>query len=395
MSAFAFFPFAAPGALGSEVAMWKFAAEELGADTPLDFAAPKPRGEVLLTAKAFPRGGTARPACSVRVRLGAVDKTLYVVGDRRWRHGAATDPEPFTQMPITWANAFGGAGHAPNPLGKGHESTRDGRGENQPLPNIEDPKRLVSSPNDRPLPAGFGPYDLTWPQRYSKIGTYDAKWLADRYPGFAADFDPGFFNAAPADQQIEGYFRGDEAFTLENLHPDKPVLEGRLPAIKARIFLNFQGERIRAPGGPDAGRDGAPLPPRGARNRHLPRRGRRRGRRRSRRPPSPRRLRGVRGAQAPRALCHGARPAPRPEETATSCIRAARQGPPPGRAGPRSRRRPLRRDEAPAQEGGLPRHEHAPEDGARPRRSPRVRPRRDGGAGPRAPLCHRRRSRRR
>jgi uncharacterized protein YjbI with pentapeptide repeats len=244
VSALAFFPLETPGALGSEVGMWKFAAEALGPETPLDFAMPKPRGEVLVTGKAFPRGGTPRPACSVRVRLGSVDKTLYVVGDRKWRHGVATDPEPFTEMPITWANAFGGPGYPQNPLGKGHESVRDERGEHHPLPNIEDPKRLVSSPRDRPAPAGFGPYDLTWPQRYAKIGTYDAVWLQERYPGFAADFDPTYFNAAPPDQQIEGYFRGDEAITLENLHPDKPVLEGALPSIKARIFLNSEKDGI-------------------------------------------------------------------------------------------------------------------------------------------------------
>ncbi len=246
VSALAFFPFAArgddgaqtPGHLHSEVAMWKLTAEELGPDGVLDLAMPKPRGEVLLTAKAFPVGAP-RPGCAVRVRIGSVDKTLYVVGDRTWKHGVASDPEPFTEMPITWANAFGGPGYAQNPLGKGHEAVRDDGGERHPLPNVEDPKRPVASPGDRPPPAGFGAYDTTWPQRFAKVGTYDDEWLEERYPGFAADFDPSFFNAAPADQQIEGYFRGDEAFTLENLHPDVPVIMGRLPGVAARVFLNF------------------------------------------------------------------------------------------------------------------------------------------------------------
>jgi uncharacterized protein YjbI with pentapeptide repeats len=239
ISALAFFPFDAPGNLASEVAMWKLTAEELGADGVLDLGMPKPRGEVLLTARAYPFGG-AKPTCSVRVKLGSVDKTLYVVGDRRWKGSAATAPEPFTEMPITWANAFGGAGYAQNPLGKGYEPV----GDEHPLPNVEDPKRLVSSPGNRPAPAGFGGYDATWPQRYAKIGTYDKKWLEQRYPGFAADLDPGYFNAAPADQQIEGYFRGDEPLTLENMHPDVAVLEGRLPGVKARIFVNFAKDAI-------------------------------------------------------------------------------------------------------------------------------------------------------
>ncbi len=240
VSALAFFSFD-DGALISEAAMWKFAAEELGKDTALDLAMPKPRGEVLVTGKAFTFGGTPRPACSVRVRLGAVDKTLYVVGDRRWRYGIASDPEPFTEMPITWPNAFGGRDYPQNPLGKGLAPRG---GEPHLLPNIEDPRRLVHAPGDRPPPAGFGPYDLTWPQRYAKIGTYDSRWLEDRYPGVAADFDPAFYNAAPLDQQMDGYLRGDEPFTLENLHPTRPTLEGRLPGVRARIFVNHDRTEI-------------------------------------------------------------------------------------------------------------------------------------------------------
>ena len=112
------------------------------------------------------------------------------------------------------------------------------RGEVQPLPNIEDPKRLVNSPGDRPLPAGFGPYDLTWPQRFNKAGTYDKKWMKERFPGFAGDMDWTIFNMAPDDQQMEGAFKGDESFTLEFMHPEKARLAGQLPGAVARCFVN-------------------------------------------------------------------------------------------------------------------------------------------------------------
>jgi uncharacterized protein YjbI with pentapeptide repeats len=232
-----------PRALLPEVALWKLAADELGKQAILDECLPKPRGEVLLRANAYPAGGAARIACSPRVRLGAIDKSLTVVGDRVWkRGGVASDPEPFTAMPITWERAFGGAGFAQNPLGRGFAALRAERGDVHPLPNVEDPKRLVASPGDRPLPAGFGPYDLTWPQRFAKVGTYDEAWLRERFPGIAKDLDPTFFNAAPDDQQIEGYFRGDEPFALENLHPTRPLLEGALPSIAARVFLTRRHE---------------------------------------------------------------------------------------------------------------------------------------------------------
>ena len=244
VTAMAFFAFDAPTSLLTEIAMWKFAAEELGKDAALDAGMPKPRGELLLTGKAYPLGG-ARPACSVRAKLGAVDKTLYAVGKRVWKFGAPSEPEPFTEMAISYENAFGGPEYAENPLGKGMAPIMSDVGEVHPLPNIEDPKQLLQSPGERPaLPAGFGPYDLTWPQRFSKMGTYDQAWLKERYPGFAADFELGFFNTAPLDQQIDGYFKGDEAFRLEHLHPSKPVLEGKLPAVRARIFVNGAAEGV-------------------------------------------------------------------------------------------------------------------------------------------------------
>ncbi|MBI4702918.1 MAG: DUF2169 domain-containing protein [Deltaproteobacteria bacterium] len=227
-----------------EVELWKLVGAELGEGVLLDEAMWKARGELLVTGRAYVPGGAPRPACSVRVALGSIDKTLWVVGDRSWKHGAATEPEPFAQMPIDWAHAFGGAGYGPNPLGKGLAPVVvDGRSVH-PLPNVEDPARLVRTPTDRPEPAGLGPYDLTWPQRFSKVGTYDSRWFKERFPGLAEDLDWAFFQTAPIDQQIEGYFTGDEPFVVEGMHASKSRLEGRLPGLRARAWL-----RLRA-GGP-------------------------------------------------------------------------------------------------------------------------------------------------
>ncbi|MGK3981776.1 DUF2169 domain-containing protein [Sorangium sp. So ce136] len=233
----AFFSFGPPAALLSEVDLWKFIAAELGKDAVLDMGMPKPKGELLISGRAYPRGGRA-PACAVRARLGAVDKTLYAIGDRTWRRGVPTEPEPFAEMPIAWERAFGGPGFALNPVGKGAHPIETDAGEIHPLPNIELPEPLITSPGDQPAPAGFGPIDLMWPQRFAKIGTYDQKWLKERFPGFAEDTDLGMFNAAPDDQQIQGFFRGDEPMVLENMHPEKPVIEAALPGLAARAFVN-------------------------------------------------------------------------------------------------------------------------------------------------------------
>ena len=174
--------------------------------------------------------------CAVRVRLGdKIDKTLRVVGDRTWKDGVPSDPTPFDEMPMTYARAFGGPGFARNPTGKGFPPSRD-------LPNVEDPRALILSPRDRPEPAGFASIDFTWPQRTSKAGTYDKKWLKDRYPGFPEDMDWTIFQAAPADQQIEGFFAGDETFSFEHMHPKKKaVLMGKLPGVRVRVFVRFKG----------------------------------------------------------------------------------------------------------------------------------------------------------
>lgn len=231
------FPFDSPQQLLTEQNLWRLAGAALGPDTMLDECMLKLRGELLVTGHCHTAGAVPRPAASVRVALGAIDKTLHVVGDRRWTTLGMTDPEPFTEMPIAWRNAFGGEGFAANPLGKGSAPVRGETGPVHPLPNIEDPRHHVQSPRDKPDPAGFEPYDQTWPQRASKAGTYDAAWLEQRYPDLPRDFDASFYNVAPPDQQIDGYFRGDEPFVIENMHPDEARLEGVLPGVATRCFM--------------------------------------------------------------------------------------------------------------------------------------------------------------
>lgn len=234
----AFFPLDAPSTLLSEVSMWKFVAGELGATGPLDEGLPKARGEVLVCGQAYPPGGRPQIACQVRVRVGSVDKTLRVVGDRHWQpSGAPSAPEPFTQMPLTYAQAFGGEGYALNPLGKGIARVNTPRGPVHPLPNVEEPQQPLRSPKDKPAPAGFLPYDLGWPQRVSKAGTYDDRWLKTRFPGFADDLQPTYFNTAPEDQWLPGYFQGGEPFSLQHLHPTQPLIEGVLPQLSSRAFI--------------------------------------------------------------------------------------------------------------------------------------------------------------
>jgi uncharacterized protein YjbI with pentapeptide repeats len=232
-----------------ELAQWPLVMAALPPNEPLDFAMPKARGEMLLAASAYAPPGKPVTQMTVRAVLDTIDKSLLVIGDREWLYGlmplySLTDAKPFTEMPITYARAFGGRRYAANPLGTGYL----GRG----LPallgvnrgtawNIEHPHEPVRSPRKRYQPAGFGPLDIRCPARQAKAGTYGRRWLEQDFPGLPEDLDWSLFNASPPDQQIDGYFKGGEAYRLEGMHPAKAVIEGRLPQLRARAFVHRKG----------------------------------------------------------------------------------------------------------------------------------------------------------
>ena len=100
---------------------------------------------------------------------------------------------------------------------------------------------MIRAPRDHPPPAGFAPQDMTWPERRKLLGTYDKKWMDTRYPGFPADMQWSAMNLSPEDQQIEQFFRGDEAFWVDGMHPTGARVEGRLPGVSTRAFVVPKG----------------------------------------------------------------------------------------------------------------------------------------------------------
>jgi hypothetical protein len=124
--------------------------------------------------------GTVRPARAVRsteVRLlvGSRRSTLFVCGDRRWTRAGrgglvASSPEPFQEMPLSYARAYGGKTEydyeeviwPDNPVGRGYYLTEQAA-LGQPLPNVE----TAAAPpivrwSDQPGVAGWGPYPCFW-----------------------------------------------------------------------------------------------------------------------------------------------------------------------------------------------------------------------------------------
>lgn len=237
-------PFGQPHAVASEPELWKMVASELGRVGVLDMWMLKTRGEVLAAGHCF-TGQDPKLESYVRLAMWTaqdqdkpvIDRRLVVFGDRQWELTGATPPAPFSKMPVDYTRAFGGEGFDKNPIGRGARAIVDGETEIHPLPNIEDPRELVTKKGDRPNPASLASWDPTWPVHFKKMGTYGGDYAKKSAPGFADDIDFDMFNVAHPEQRISGFFQGGERIRVENMHPTKPVLELRLPAFVARTFF--------------------------------------------------------------------------------------------------------------------------------------------------------------
>jgi len=243
VTVFIFFDLINPDAPLKEQELWATIPALLGDGGILDQGMSKPRGEVIVKGSCLAPDGKPVRAMSVLLKAGDLYKELAFFGDRYWIRNAAglntiSEPIPFREMFISWENAFGGGGYAKNPSGKGISTVllKDGS-QAVPLLNIEYPRQLIGLSSDRPEPAGFGPIDMMWPQRAKKQGSYDQKWLNERWPCFPADMDYEFFNVAPEDQCIRGFFSGGEPIEIVHMHPDMPVVNSFLPRLRMRCFV--------------------------------------------------------------------------------------------------------------------------------------------------------------
>jgi hypothetical protein len=214
-------------------------------------APTKPSTDVVLIGHAYGRGKTH---VNVRLRVGRLNKTARVTGDRYWFKTlgsiSMTPPEPFESIPLIYERAFGGwdRSHpdpdnhtleARNPVGTGFRSKHGKFKDGIRLPNIEDPMNLITGYGDTPPPVGFGFISPDWQPRASFAGTYDDKWMNERMPLLPLDFDRRFFNAASPGLVAPGYLKGDEPVSIENVSPHGTIsfnLPG-LPPPECRVQL--------------------------------------------------------------------------------------------------------------------------------------------------------------
>lgn len=96
--------------------------------------------------------------------------------------------------------------------------------------------------------AGFSPIHRSWAPRLAKAGTYDDAWLENRHPYLPLDFDFGYWNAAPEDQQIE-FPDLTEPYTLliSNLSSKGGAQAIQLPKHRALVLIKMDGFSIPIP----------------------------------------------------------------------------------------------------------------------------------------------------
>jgi hypothetical protein len=238
---------------------WSGKPGESAIDATCDLVPAKPRVDVLLEGRLKLPAQAKR--AEIALQLGTRRKAATVFGDRVWLPGvmralALSEPRPFDEMPFSWERSFGGADpqhpgclERRNPAGRGMRKSAEAQLK-QPAPNFEDPRRPISAWNDRPTPIGFGPLAPHWEPRVRLGGTYDERWRDGRFPLLPDDFDPGFHNCAPADQQLDAWQPGLEV-RLEGMTPAR-VDVFRLPTLEVPVtFVNPRGRGATVLARPD------------------------------------------------------------------------------------------------------------------------------------------------
>ncbi|WHZ21853.1 MAG: hypothetical protein OJF47_000965 [Nitrospira sp.] len=219
----------------------------------------KPSTDVVLIGQAYAPNARATEV-NVTLRVGPVEKTVRVIGDRYWvkRCGMVwiTKPEPFERIPLTYERAFGGwdrshpdperhSFESRNPVGTGFRYKKGTFEEGIRLPNLEDPQHPIKNTRSKVPPAGFGFTSPNWQPRAAYAGTYDEKWMKERMPLLPKDFDRRFFNAASSGLISPQYLKGNEPVSIENASPNGRLsfnLPG-VPSPECRVQLRGGSDR--------------------------------------------------------------------------------------------------------------------------------------------------------
>ncbi len=192
------------------------------------------------------------------IEIGPVNKMLHVSGPRHWQPVLRParwpfrrldeiagwqlgEAEPADTVAMDWRLAAGGRDEPEAEPDPRNRIGCGGVGPSENWQNCPVPAPRIALRPDPTLgeaPAGLGPIPPFWQQRARHAGTYDDAWQASRHPLLPEDFDPRFWQCASEDQIARPFLRGDEAYTLTQLHPDHPMAHGRLPGLGLAVRVD-------------------------------------------------------------------------------------------------------------------------------------------------------------
>ncbi len=216
-----------------------------------DYHIGKPCSDIIMVGHAFVPNGIEARQLDINLKVGRVNKTVRVFGDRQWLDGRITQAKPFKTMAMVYEKAYGGVHiqdgrvtsvERRNPVGRGFSGQRNVEEMNGvQLPNLEDPHNLISDIQHQPTPSCFGVSAPHWLPRAEYAGTYNETWQTTRAPYLPTDFDKRFFSMAHPDLVYPGYLKGGESVEITNMHPNGTV-KFSVPKVRLHSDVSMAGE---------------------------------------------------------------------------------------------------------------------------------------------------------
>jgi hypothetical protein len=214
----------------------------------------KPTTDIIVVGHAYAPAG--KPVTELHVGVGVArrEKMLRVFGDRHWLGWEPSNPAPFVKMPLVYERAFGGSMQTHdtvreteerNPVGVGLALGHARAAIGDALPNIEDPRQLLSG-GTCPTPAGFGCIAPSWLPRRAFAGTYDERWQRTRAPYLPEDFQARYFNCASEGLTLDHYLTGGEPVLLVGMSERGP-LQTAVPACAIETVFTLRGQSHATP----------------------------------------------------------------------------------------------------------------------------------------------------
>lgn len=194
---------------------------------PSDLVPYKARADVLLIGAAYARPGSDAVSIRARLRLGAIDKSIFVFAERFQGEEGRIRVGPLTPHVVLGAERC--INDAENPVGV--VLPHPGRIGVLPTTVAADPRKVKDS-----LAAHLGPIARAWPTRRKLLPAGVAPFDIAEVGTLPKDVSAGYFNAAPPDQQLDE-LPDVLVVQLESLHPDHPVLETRLARVAPEVRM--------------------------------------------------------------------------------------------------------------------------------------------------------------